>query len=211
MIGHLRGTVFVRDALTGTIVLDVNGVGYQLTVSWQTFAEVPEESEDCGLWVHTHVREDVLALYGFGRPEERRMFQLLTSVPQVGPKNAVAVLGGFPLVELLEAIGEGQRATLERIPGVGKRTAERIILDLKEKVEPLRAALGIEDGDTDGDDAQPVDADDALDDEARAVLVNLGWKPKVVDAALKKARSSDPAPDSLDALVRRTLSALMSR
>ena len=107
MIGHLRGSVLVRDALTGTIVLDVGGVGYQLTVSWQTFAEVPDEGQECALWVHTYVREDALALFGFIRPEERRMFQLLTSVPQVGPKNAVAVLGGFPLIELIEAIAQG--------------------------------------------------------------------------------------------------------
>lgn len=209
MIGHLRGIVLVRDALTGTIVLDVGGVGYQLIVSWQTFADVPDEGEACSLWVHTHVREDVLALYGFTQPEERRMFQLLTSVPQVGPKNAVAVLGGFPLIELLEAIGQGEQATLQRIPGVGKRTAERIILDLREKVEPLAAALGVED--TEGTEAAEPGTTDALDDEARAVLVNLGWKPKVVDAALAKAHDSDPPPEDLDGLVRRTLAVLMGR
>ncbi len=209
MIGHLRGIVLVRDALTGTIVLDVGGVGYQLIVSWQTFAEVPDHGETCSLWVHTHVREDALALYGFVLPEERRMFQLLTSVPQVGPRNAVAVLGGFPLIELLEAIGQGEQATLQRIPGVGKRTAERIILDLREKVEPLAAALGIEDDQ--GTNASQVTTTDALDDEARAVLVNLGWKPKVVDAALAKAHDSDPPPEDLDSLVRRTLAVLMGR
>jgi len=209
MIGHLSGVVLVRDALTGTIVLDVHGVGYQLTVSWQTFADVPDEGEECSLWVHTHVREEALALYGFMRPEERRMFQLLTSVPQVGPKNAVAVLGGFPLLELLEAIGQGQQATLQRIPGVGKRTAERIILDLREKVEPLAAALGVDD--EDGTEAAEPASDEALDDEARAVLVNLGWKPKVVDAALAKAHDADPPPEDLDGLVRRTLAVLMAR
>lgn len=209
MIGHLRGIVLVRDALTGSIVLDVGGVGYQLIVSWQTFAEVPEHNEECSLWVHTHVREDALALYGFVVPEERRMFQLLTSVPQVGPKNAVAVLGGFPLSELLDAIAQGDQATLQRIPGVGKRTAERIILDLREKVEPLAAALGIDNND--GADASETEPTDALDDEARAVLVNLGWKPKVVDSALAKAHDSDPPPEDLDSLVRRTLAVLMGR
>ncbi len=209
MIGHLQGTVLVRDALTGTIVLDVGGVGYQLTVSWQTFADVPAEGEPCALWVHTHVREDTLALFGFTRTEERRMFQLLTSVPQVGPKNAVAVLGGFPLAELLEAIGQGENATLQRIPGVGKRTAERIILDLREKVEPLVASLGL--ADADGEPPAAIAPSDALDDEARAVLVNLGWKAKVVDAALDKAHGADPAPADLDSLVRRTLAVLMAR
>lgn len=208
MIGHLRGVVLVRDALTGTIVLDVGGVGYQLTVSWQTFAGVPDEGEDCSLWVHTHVREDVLALYGFVRTEERRMFQLLTSVPQVGPKNAVAVLGGFPLLDLLEAIAGGQQATLQRIPGVGKRTAERIILDLRDKVEPLAASLGRDDDPT---ETPTPSTGEALDDEARAVLVNLGWKSKVVDAALAKAHDTDPPPEALDGLVRRTLAVLMAR
>lgn len=209
MIGHLRGIVLVRDALSGTIVLDVGGVGYQLIVSWQTFAEVPSQAEECSLWVHTHVREDALALYGFVQPEERRMFQLLTSVPQVGPRNAVAVLGGFPLLELLEAIAQGDQATLQRIPGVGKRTAERIILDLREKVEPLAASLGI--ADAEGAEASQAGSTDALDDEARAVLVNLGWKAKVVDGALAKAHGSEPAPEDLDGLVRRTLAVLMGR
>lgn len=209
MIGHLRGIVLVRDALTGTIVLDVGGVGYQLIVSWQTFADVPGHAQECSLWVHTHVREDALTLYGFTVPEERRMFQLLTSVPQVGPKNAVAVLGGFPLIELLDAIAQGDQATLQRIPGVGKRTAERIILDLREKVEPLAAALGIDNNN--GADAPETEPTDALDDEARAVLVNLGWKPKVVDSALAKAHDSDPPPEDLDSLVRRTLAVLMGR
>lgn len=212
MIGHLRGEIFVRDALTGTIVLDVSGVGYQLTVSWQTFAELPEEGEAASLWVHTHVREDALALFGFGTPQERRMFQLLTSVPQVGPKNAVAVLGGFPLLELLDAISGGQRATLERIPGVGKRTAERIILDLREKVEPLAASLRIDDGEENNDKPAPATSSaEALDDDARAVLVNLGWKAKAVDAALAKAHERDGELDGLDALVRQTLAVLMAR
>ena len=133
-------------------------------------------------------------------------------MPQVGPKNAVAVLGGFPLIELVDAIALGERATLERIPGVGKRTAERILLDLREKVEPLRKSLG----QTAAPQATPVEDEaeaeaDQLQAEARAVLVNLGWKPKPVDAALLKVVDAPEPPDSLDALVRQTLALLMAR
>jgi holliday junction DNA helicase RuvA len=207
MIGWLSGDVRARDPLTGEVIIDAGGVGYQLVVSWQTFAAVPEIGQRAELWVHTHVREDVLALFGFATVAEKRMFRLLTSVPQVGPRNAVAVLGGFPLEELLSAIAEGQRATLERIPGVGKRTAERILLDLKDKVEPLREALGRGPAGT-----KPTEApSDALREEAYAVLTNLGWKPKPVEKALEAALAEDASPETLDALVRRALATLMAR
>lgn len=206
MIGWLSGIVRLRDPLTGTVVLDAGGVGYQLTVSWQTFSTVPELGQTCTLWVHTHVREDALNLFGFATPEEKTMFQLLTSVPQVGPKNAVAVLGGFPLEELVRAVAQGERATLERIPGVGKRTAERILLDLREKVERLNPApVPAEQQQT---ESGPT-ATDALREEARAVLVNLGWKTKVVDQVLGKALDEAEPPDDLDGLVRRGLALLM--
>lgn len=209
MIGWLSGIVRVRDPLTGEVVLDAGGVGYQLTVSWQTFASVGAVGERCELWVHTHVREDVIGLFGFATVEEKRMFRLLTSVPQVGPRNAVAVLGGFPLEDLLRAIADRERATLERIPGVGKRTAERILLDLGEKVEPLLEALGRGQKAAAGTRAAPSDSE--LHDEARAVLTNLGWKVKQADKALETALGEDAPPGDLDALVRRALAILMGR
>lgn len=210
MIGWLQGIVRLRDPLSGVVVLDAGGVGYQLAVSWQTFASIPDVGETATLWVHTHVREDILALFGFSTVEEKQMFQLLTSVPQVGPKNAITVLGGFPLSELVDAIAASEHATLERVPGVGRRTAERIILDLREKVERLRPADGAQGGGT-----RPVptlaSAEEALLDDARAVLVNLGWKIKVVDTALTKAMADPSRSDGLDGLVRRTLAILMER
>ncbi len=208
MIGWLSGIVRHRDPLTGIVILDVGGVGYELTVSWQTFADVPEADQPCALWVHTHVREDVLALFGFSSREEKRMFQLLTGVPQVGPKLAISVLGGFPLPELLQAIADGERALLERIPGVGKRTAERILLDLKEKVRLLMATLPSPT--TDEAPAVPA-ARSPVRDEALAALVGLGWKQKAVEAALDKALAEDPSIETLDGLVRRGLALLMGR
>jgi holliday junction DNA helicase RuvA len=208
MIGWLSGVVRARDPLTGEVILEAGGVGYQVVVSWQTFAVVPEIGQRAELWIHTHVREDVLALFGFATVVEKRMFRLLTSVPQVGPRNAIVVLGGFPLEELLRAIAEKQRATLERIPGVGKRTAERILLDLEDKVVPLLEALG---QGVAGPESPASPTDDALRDEAHAVLTNLGWKPKPVEKALETALASDPAPETLDALVRAALASLMAR
>lgn len=202
MIGWLRGVIRLRDPITGIVILDVGGVGYQLMVSWQTFSTLPPVDETCTLWVHTHVREDALALYGFATAEERQMFLLLTSVPQVGPKNAVMVLGGFPLEELISAIATGERATLERIPGVGKRTADRILLDLREKVERLRPA-------EETSQAPSSTSEDALREEARAVLINLGWKSKAVDQALAQASDEAEHNGSLDGLVRRGLALLM--
>ena len=208
MIGWLSGVVRSRDPLTGEVIVDAGGVGYQLVVSWQTFASVPEVGERAELWVHTHVREDVLALFGFATVAEKRMFRLLTSVPQVGPRNAIVVLGGFPLEELLRAIADGERLTLERIPGVGKRTAERILLDLKDKVTPLLEELGQTPS---GAPVQRPTGDAALRDEAHAVLTNLGWKPKPVEKAIETVLAEDAPPDSLDALVRRALASLMAR
>ncbi|MBX7083573.1 MAG: Holliday junction branch migration protein RuvA [Nannocystaceae bacterium] len=204
MIGWLSGTVAARDPIAGELVLAAGGVGYQVAVSLQTLAAVPAVGEPCTLWIHTHVREDVIALFGFADPIERRAFRLLLGVPQVGPKLAVAVLGGFPLPELLAAIEGEQRTLLERIPGVGKRTAERILLDLKEKVAPLRDALR-----GDAVAVTPVASGSDFRDDAREVLVNLGWKGKEVDTALAKA--DDGSHRSLDALVRRTLALLMAR
>jgi holliday junction DNA helicase RuvA len=199
MIGWLSGIVRARDPLAGEVILDVGGVGYQLIVSLQTLAAVPPIEQRCELWIHTHVREDVLALFGFGDPTERRMFRMLIGVPQVGPKLAIAVLGGFPLPELLAAIESDNRTLLERIPGVGKRTAERILLDLKDKVGALAPA---------STPSKPSTTSSFADD-ARAVLVNLGWKAKEVDTALGKA--DDGTHTSLDSLVRRALAMLMAR
>jgi Holliday junction DNA helicase RuvA len=207
VIGWLGGTVLVRDPTAGEVVIDAGGVGYQVAVSWQTFAQVPEAGARAELFIHTHVREDALALFGFATTAEKRMFRLLTSVPQVGPKMALGVLGGLPLPELCAAISAGERATLERIPGVGKRTAERIILDLKEKVIAVLEGLG---GGTKVPAAAPVRGE-GLQEEAAGVLVNLGWKPKPVEAALQKVAEDAGEGATLDDLVRRALAVLMGR
>ena len=207
MIGWLSGVVVARDAAQGVVVLNVGGVGYEVRVSLQTLADVGDLDELCTLWIHTYVREDQLLLYGFASPAEKRLFLLLNSVPKVGPKHALAALGGFPFAELVDHLRQGRHDQLQKIPGIGKKTAEQILLSLGDKVGDLVAA----------DDSAPVtprvDGGSAQQDEARAVLVELGWRLKEVDTALAKVVAAGWKDDAgaLDDLVRRTLAQLMER
>jgi Holliday junction DNA helicase RuvA len=209
MIGWLSGQVVARESRRAAVTLNVGGVGYEVRVSLQTMGSIPAEGEGCTLWIHTHVREEALALYGFLTPAERELFLLLLGVPKVGPKHAMAVLGGLPIDELLRCIAGGEQRRLEKIPGIGRKTAEQILLSLKDKV------LGfLQPGD---DEAPAPSADagsDALVDEANAVLVALGWRAKPVEKALAAVIGSDAwkaKPGSLDELVRRALAELMER
>jgi Holliday junction DNA helicase RuvA len=208
MIGWLSGIVRLRDAATGVVVLDVAGVGHQLMVSLQTLAAVPEIGEPCELWVHTHAREDVLALFGFATLEEKRVFSMLLAVPKIGPRNAISVLSGLPLEELVEAVASGETDTLRRIPGVGKQIALQIVVALKDRVAPMARSLA---GAT---DARPASSDGrsaGLRDGAHGVLTNLGWKSKQVERALEEVMDEHDDDISLDDLVRRVLARLMER
>jgi Holliday junction DNA helicase RuvA len=168
-------------------------------------AGVPDVGESCELWVHTHVREDVLSLFGFATQAERKVFLLLLGVPQVGPKVALTALGGMPLPELVAAIAGAERGKLERVPGIGRKTAERILLDLKDKVV---VAMGQEGAEEPG--PGPRGGSPAAE-QAREVLVQLGWKAREVDAALLRVSDGVSAELPLDEWVRRTLACLMDR
>lgn len=208
MIGRLTGTVELRDPSAGRVLLDVQGVGYEVAVSLQTLSDVPDPGQPCTLWIHTHVREDALSLFGFAKPEARAMFRLLTSVPKVGPKHALATLGGLPLGKLVHTIASGDAARLTKIPGIGKRTSEQIILTLKDKVALLGLAL---EGEAETPEPATDDGSHPLASDAAAMLVALGWKPKVVDKALSQVLADADADTSLDELVRRALASLMER
>ena len=215
MIGWLQGRVIRRDPPAGRVIVEAGGVGYELLVSIQTFAEVPDEGERVSLWVHTNVREDAITLFGFADEQEKRLFRMLTAVPKVGPRNAIAVLGGFPARELAECIAAGESGKLVKIPGIGKKTAEQIVLTLQDKVVTLLELLRARAGEPSAQPELPVDdAAEALAGEAREVLVSLGWKGKAVDRALAQVLEElgEAAGDSnLDALVRATLARLMER
>src|SRR5215467_4909845 len=132
MIGRLTGRLAAKA--TDHVLLDVGGVGYLVHIPLSTFYELPEAESAASLFVHTHVREDTLALYGFLTERERALFQLLMSVAGIGPRVALTVLSGIPPAELVEALRQGDVRRLVAIPGVGKKTAERMVLELADKV-----------------------------------------------------------------------------
>jgi holliday junction DNA helicase RuvA len=162
MIGRLTGRLAARA--TDHVLLDVGGVGYLVHIPLSTFYELPETESPVSLWIHTHVREDTLALYGFLSERERSLFQLLLGVAGIGPKVALTVLSGIPPSELVEALRKQDVRRLVAIPGVGKKTAERMVLELAQKVEKLG-----------GETAPGAPAAVAADDVVSA-LVNLGYR-----------------------------------
>ena len=223
MIGWIRGELVLRDPAAGVVIVNAQGVGWELQVSIQTLAKVPEPGEEVELWVHTNVREDAIQLFGFASPREKQVFRMLTSVPKVGPRNALAVLGGFPVLELVECISGSQSAKLVKIPGIGKKTAEQIVLTLSDKLTTLLEQMRLESGAsakpgeqtelaTEAQPASELAAEQAA--SAKEVLLSLGWKGKAVERALASAieeLGEGAAGASLDGLVRAALAKLMER
>jgi holliday junction DNA helicase RuvA len=172
MIALVSGTVAVRR--TDHVVVDCGGVGYRLAVSSETLRHVPAVGHEVVLHAHLVVRDDALALYGFASEEERELFLMLLGVQSVGPKVALAVLSGGPPRELLAALAAGDTGRLQAVPGIGKRTAERIVVELREKVadSALVPAITI----TRGDDPRTL---------ARAGLLELGYSAPEAEALLE--------------------------
>ncbi len=174
MIALLSGTVAVRRG--DHVVVSCGGVGYRLAVSAETLKHVPAVGRDVLLHTHLIVRDDALALYGFATEEERDLFLMLLSVQAVGPKVALAVLSGAPPRELLRVVAAGDAARLQAAPGVGKRTAERIIVELREKV-----------GATLPEDSITVTRSDDPATVAREALLGLGYSAPEIDGLLEGA------------------------
>ena len=182
MIASVNGEVLVRRP--DHVVVDANGVGYRLAVSAETLKSVPARGKRTSLHAHLVARDDALSLYGFSSEEERDLFLHLISVGGVGPKVAMAVLSGGPVRELLRAIAAGDSKRFQAVPGIGKRTAERIIVELREKV------AGEIEGDADG----PAIAGDGEDARAlaREGLLNLGYTPPEAEMLLSGADGASP-------------------
>jgi Holliday junction DNA helicase RuvA len=178
MIAAVRGEVLVRRP--DHVVIDANGVGYRLTVSSETLKSVPATGREAFLHAELVARDDSLSLFGFASEEERDLFGELTSVSGVGPKVAIATLSGGPTRDLLRAIAAGDAKRFQAVPGIGKRTAERIILELREKVA---GTLEEEVVGAQGGDAR---------DLARDGLVNLGYAPLEAEQLLDGLSSDDP-------------------
>ena len=178
MIAHLRGRIF--DKQPNRILVDVNGVGYDVAVPLSTFYGLGDAGAEIALRIHTHVREDALLLFGFATRLEQELFERLISVSGIGPKVALAVLSGIEPGDLIKAIQRGDLARLTAIPGVGKKTSERIVLELKDRLPRVEHTPVPEGG---------VPEPSALKDDVLSALMNLGYhRPlaeKAVEAAIK--------------------------
>ena len=189
MIAHLRGKLAQKDP--ARVIVDVNGVGYEVFVPLTTFSALPETGSEVSIDVHTHVREDLIALYGFSTRRERMIFEKLMTISGIGPKLAVTILSGGSVEDLVGAIKRSDLPRLTAIPGVGKKTAERIILELKDKFQDFVEAQ-----------AKP-----AVEVDVLSALENLGYNRALAEGALRRAADGDRDP-AFDVLFKRTLQIL---
>jgi Holliday junction DNA helicase RuvA len=200
MIAWLSGKV--RHKATDHLIIDVAGVGYQVSVPLSTYSGIPEDGEDVSLHIYTHLREDSLSLFGFLTEAEKNMFMLLLSVAGIGPKLALAILSSLSVQDLSHAILAPDESKLFSIPGIGKKTAARMVLELKDKIKlimpmtpaPLPGAAIVSD-----------DSEDVI-----SALVNLGYKRPQAEETVRKIRHAHPGL-AVEGQVREALSMLMKR
>lgn len=192
MIAHLRGRLFAKTP--SQAIVEAGGVGYDVTISVPTFTALPAEGGEVALHIHTHVREDSLALFGFLQRDEKRLFERLITVSGVGPKLAVTILSGLNPERTVAAIRAQDHATLTRIPGVGKKIAERLVVELKEKLEDLAAA------------PVPASLTAPAAEDVLSALVNLGYQRPAAQKAIESAVAKDKtAGENFDELFRGAL------
>lgn len=182
------------------IILDVNGVGYRVQIPFSTYYELPDIGAQISLTIFTHVKEDAISLYGFRTPAEKSFFQLLISVSGIGPKMGKDILSNIQVDELAAAITRGDLARLSAVPGIGKKTAERVVLELRDKVLKMEIAAPTRDG---GRTAPAA----GIEEDVASALINLGYKEAVVKKTLSEMRI---APDaSMEEALKQALKALM--
>jgi Holliday junction DNA helicase RuvA len=197
VIAHLRGLLLSKSP--NAVVIDCNGVGYELAISVSTFTELGAEGSVVKLHVHTHVREDALSLFGFAELTEKRLFEKLLTISGIGPKLAITVLSGISAERLVGAIRAGDHATLTRIPGIGKKTAERVVLELKDKLDDMV-------GSTPETGAKP--SLGAVADDVLSALVNLGYPRPVAQKAVETAAKDATVASDFEQLFRAAMSAV---
>jgi Holliday junction DNA helicase RuvA len=194
MIAHLRGKLLAKHP--NQAILETGGVGYDVTISVPTFSDLPGVGNEVSLHIHTHVREDLIALYGFLRPAEKYLFEKLITVSGIGPKLAITILSGMATDEMVAAIRGNDIERLTRIPGIGKKTAERMVLELRDKLPvPMGEAVA----------ASP--AMSPVEEDVLSALMNLGYQrataEKVLTAVAKNGKGG-----SFDAMFREALTVL---
>jgi len=195
MIGSLRGKLIEKRP--NQILVDINGVGYQVQIPLSTFASLGALHAETSLLIHTHVREDQLTLYGFVTAREKQCFELLISASGVGPSLALKILSGMSIEELVPAIRKGDLAQLVKIPGVGRKTAERIVVELRDKLVVI-----------DVPDAGKSSTRSQLEEDVASALSNLGYDTKSVERAIEKSRAASGA--DFEKLLRSSLQILGS-
>jgi holliday junction DNA helicase RuvA len=191
MIAHLRGKLLAKHP--NQAIVETAGVGYDVTISVPTFSDLPALGGDVALHIHTHVREDMLALYGFLRSAEKTLFEKLITVSGIGPKLAITILSGMAADEMVNAIRGNDIARLTRIPGIGKKTAERMVLELRDKLPPEKAG---------GVATMPTLS--AVEEDVLSALMNLGYQR----ASAEKALAAIPKNGQFDAMFRQALTVL---
>jgi Holliday junction DNA helicase RuvA len=197
MIAFLRGRLLVKTP--NRAVIECGGVGYDATISVATFTSLPAEGAEARLYIYTHVREDQIALFGFAEPPEKKLFEKLLTISGIGPKLAITVLSGIDTARLVTAIRGGDHATLTRIPGIGKKTAERVVLELKDKLEDMAVASAPAGAAT--------SSFGAAGDDALSAMMNLGFARPAAQKAVETALAREPNAD-FEALFRAAMAAV---
>ncbi len=192
MIAHLRGRLIAKHP--NQAIVETAGVGYDVTITVPTFSELPAQGSEVALHIHTHVREDALALFGFLRREEKQLFEKLITVSGIGPKLAITILSGMPAADMVGAIRGNDFARLTRIPGIGKKTAERMCVELRDKLEGFGAT-------------QPAVTHSAVEEDVISALSNLGYQRAIAEKAVERAAQS-AGRENFDAMFRAALGAL---
>jgi len=195
MIARLKGEVI--DKKFNALLIDVSGVGYEVNIPLSTFCTLPDVGAQVVLFIHTHVREDALQLFGFSQAVERDLFRLLLAVNGVGPKVAMGILSGITIPELLDAVATDNAEPLGAIPGVGKKTAQRLLLELKDKIISITAGRSR--------DSATIIPNEILQNDALSALVNLGYKEAPVKRAIAIVLKDRKTAPTLDILLKEAL------
>jgi Holliday junction DNA helicase RuvA len=192
MIAHLRGRLIAKHP--NQTIVEAAGIGYDVNITVPTFTDLPALGSEVALHIHTHVREDTIALYGFLRAEEKQLFEKLLTVSGIGPKLAITILSGMATADMVGAIRSNDFARLTKIPGIGRKTAERMCVDLRDKLEGFGAP-------------QPVVSHSAVEEDVISALTNLGFQRVLSEKAVERAVQS-AGRENFDAMFRLALGSL---
>lgn len=195
MIASIKGILSYKSI--NHIIVDVQGIGYRIMVPLSTFYELPEIDQLVQLNIHTHVREDLINLFGFINPKEKEIFQLMVSISGIGPRLAINILSGISADELTKALSAGNADKLVTVPGVGKKTAERMIVELKDRVVKISAVETVSEA-----------VDEPIKEDALSALINLGYKSTIAQKAVDEAFEKCEEEMTLELLLTEALKIL---